>query len=78
MQVDAAQPGQRQHPGRNEAPVGDDDDGVGRDGLKLRAKLCVVANLFRLRDGEAGGERGQLDGRSGELPVAAQRGGRVA
>jgi hypothetical protein len=63
MGVDAAQTGQRKHPGQNEAPVGDNDDGIGRNGFGLRAKLRIVANRLRLRDGEADGQRGQLDGR---------------
>ena len=58
-------------PSRGSA-VSDDDDGVGRDNLKLRAKFVVVANCFRLRDGEAGGKRRELHGRSGELTNAAR------
>ena len=51
VQIDAAKPRQSEHPRRNDAAVGDDDDRVGRDGFKLRAKLGVVADLFGLRDG---------------------------
>src|ERR1035437_1395613 len=70
VQVYAAQPRQRQHPGRNQASVGDDDDGVRSEGFKLRAKLGVVANLFRLRDRQASGQGGLLDGRSSKLLAA--------
>ena len=53
-------------------PVSHDDDRVGRNRFQLRAKLRVVANLLRLRDRKSGGQRGQLDGRSGELLLAAR------
>ena len=43
MQIDAAQSRQRQHPRRNDAAVRHHDDRIGRDRLKPRSKLCVVA-----------------------------------
>jgi hypothetical protein len=42
-------------------------------GIKLGAKLGVVANLFRLRDGEAGSKGSLLHRRRGELLGAAYR-----
>ena len=71
MQVDAAEARQSEHPGRDDAAVGDDDDGLGSDGLKLRAELGIAANFFRLGDGQSGGLRGQLDCGCGELLQAA-------
>ena len=71
VQIDAAQPGQRQHPGRKDAPVSHHNNGVGRDGLKLGAELRVAANLLRLCDRQSGGQRRLLHRRSGELLAAA-------
>ena len=71
VQVDAAEPGQSEHPRGDDAAVGYDDDRVGGDGLKLGTELGVVADFFRLSDGEAGGYRGLLDRRGVELLAAA-------
>ncbi len=70
VQVDAAQPRQRQHPWRNQTSVGHDNDGVRGKVFQLRAKLLVVSNLFRLHDRKACFQRGQLNGRSGELAIS--------
>ncbi len=78
MQIDAAQPRQREHPGRNQAPVGNDDDRVGSNGFKPCAKLQIVANLFRLRDLKAGSQRGLLDRRSGKLAAVGPPAGQAA
>ncbi len=48
VQIDAAQPRQREHPGRNDAAISDHDDRIGRDRFKPRAKFLIVANLLRL------------------------------
>src|SRR5207302_8000847 len=42
MRVEVAERWQLDHPLRNDAPVGDDDDGAGRELLQLRAKFCIV------------------------------------
>ncbi len=52
VQVDAAEAREGEHPGRNDAAVGDHDDGFGSDGLKLGAEFRVAANFFRLGDGQ--------------------------
>ena len=64
-------PGQGEHPRRNDASVGHHDNRVGRDGFELRAKLSVVADLFRLRNGNASSQSGLLYGRCGYLLIAA-------
>ena len=43
VQVDAAEAGQGEHPVRDDAAVGDDEDGVGGDGFELGAEVGVVA-----------------------------------
>ena len=71
VQIDAAVPGQREHPRRKNASIRHDDDGLGSDGLKLRAKLRVAADFFRLSYGESRGQRDLLYRRSGDLLRAA-------
>jgi len=62
---------QVEHPLRNDAAVGDDEDGVGRDSFKLGAQLGVVLKLVGLEDSDSV-EMGRLfDRRSLELLVAA-------
>ena len=71
VQIDAAQPRQRQHPRRNDAAIGHNHNRVRRDGFECSAKLRVVADLFRLRHRNSGGKGRLLHGRRGELLAAA-------
>ena len=49
MQIDTAQPRQSKHPRRNDATVCHDDNRIRLNGLQLRAKFLIVADLIRLR-----------------------------
>ncbi len=52
MQVQIAVARQIEHPFRDDAAIGDDQNRVGRNRLKLGTKLGVVLDLFRLRHGD--------------------------
>ena len=71
MEVDAAKPRQGEHPRRNDAAVGDNDDGVRGNRIKAGAKFRVIADFFRLGDGETGGQCCLLDGRRCQFLLAA-------
>jgi len=53
VKIDAAESRQREHPRRNQAPICDNNNCVGCDHFKPRAKILVIANLLRLRDFDA-------------------------
>src|SRR5580704_2735809 len=48
VQVEVAPSRQVQHPIRNDAAVGNHDDGIGLDRFQASAKAGIVLNLFRL------------------------------
>jgi hypothetical protein len=73
VQVDVAKAWQIEHPLRNDASVGDDEDGVRRDGFKLGAEASVGLDLFGLKDGDAVRQRCLLNRWSLKLLIAAYR-----
>ncbi len=56
---------------RDDAPVADDDDGVGAEGFELSAEVLIVFDLFRLSDRQADLERFLLYRRCGEFQATA-------
>jgi hypothetical protein len=55
MEIDATESRKSEHPWGDDAAVGDNDNCVGSDGLKLGAEVGVTANLLWLHDGEVSG-----------------------
>jgi hypothetical protein len=67
MQIDVAVARKIEHPLRNNAPVGDYENGVGCDGFESLTKLRVVLDLLRLHDRDRVLERSLLYGRCLQL-----------
>jgi hypothetical protein len=72
VDVDAAEARQRQHRGRQQPPVGGDDDDVGREGAQLLERLRA-AQVLRLEHRQAVRLRQHLDGRRQQLHAALRR-----
>ena len=65
--------GSVQHPGRNDSAVADDDDCVRLQRFKLRAKLFILFDFFRLDDREAELQRRLFYRRRSQRHAAALR-----
>src|SRR6185312_609681 len=71
MQIDVAVTRQIEHPWRNDAAIGNDQDGIRPDALKVSAEFRVVLDLLRLRNWQASRQCCPLDGRRLQLKSAA-------
>src|SRR5258705_2815771 len=73
MHVEISQGWKVNHPLRDDAPVADDNNGLGFQARKLSAKVFVVFDLFRLCDGEPELQSTLFNGRFRQLHPAATR-----
>src|SRR5262249_26815760 len=73
VEVDVAVLGQSQHPGRHQAAVSHDDDGIWLDFLQQPPKFSIVLDFFRLLNCQAVALCGVLYRRCGELESAPLR-----
>jgi hypothetical protein len=71
VDVDIAEAWKVEHPLRDDAAVGYDDDGVGDEGFKGRAEAGVVLEVLGLEDGEIEALGELLDGGKLEFLLAA-------
>jgi len=72
VNVQAAQPGEREHLGRHDEPVRDDDQNIGMPALE-HAASCRVLESLRLCERKAGGRCGLLYRACRETPATAAR-----
>ena len=70
MDVDITEAGELEHPGGDDASVGDDDNGFGGEAFEGGAEVRVVFEAIGLEDGEAEGEGSLLDRGEAELELA--------
>src|SRR5208283_70165 len=73
MQVDVAEPGQIEHPLRNQASVADNHDPIWLEAAELRAEFVVGFDTLRLADRKAELQRRLFNRRSNQLQSASLR-----
>src|SRR5213078_4861697 len=73
MQIDVAEFWKLQHPGRDDAAITDNDNGIGIDFCELRFQLFVGLDFFRLVNRQAQLQGALLDWRGNQLQPAASR-----
>lgn len=73
MDVDIAEAREIKHPLGNNSAIGDDNNGVRSDGLKIGAKLRVVLDALMLENRKAKASGELLDGWNLKLLLAASR-----